>query len=117
MKKLLNPIEFFDDKKLLMTNLIIFAIGMVVATLMRAVFGSPIEFHFLSEIEVSQIILINLYAIGIMTFLLFISGKSINSTTRFIDCLNLYLLVFIPCLMRPLRASPVIIRSSSTRIL
>ncbi len=96
MKKLLNPIEFFDDKKLLMTNLIIFAIGMVVATLMRAVFGSPIEFHFLSEIEVSQTILSNLYAIGIMTFVLFISGKIINSKTRFIDCLNLSLYLRIP---------------------
>src|SRR5690554_7256639 len=96
MKKLLNPIEFFDDKKLLITNLIIFAIGMVVATLMRAVFGSPIEFHFLSEIEVSQTILSNLYAIGIMTFVLFISGKIINSKTRFIDCLNLSLYLRIP---------------------
>src|SRR5690554_7105604 len=96
MKKLLNPIEYFDEKKLLTINLIIFIAGTTLAIFMKAVFGSPIDLHFAPEISVLNTLPSNIYAILLMTAALFISGKIINSKTRFIDCLNLSLYLRIP---------------------
>ncbi len=96
MKKLLNPIEFFGEKKLLTINLIVFIAGTTLAVFMKATFGSPIDLHFASEISVLNTLLSNISAILMMTAILFISGKIINLKTRFIDCLNLSLYLRIP---------------------
>lgn len=96
MKKLLNPIEFFDDKKLLMTNLIIFVAGTIVAVLMRAWFSSIIQVLFKSKVNVYETIIENIVCVLLLTAVFFISGKIINKKTRFIDCLNLGLYIRIP---------------------
>ena len=91
MKKLLNPIEFFNDKKLLIANIIIFVIGTTVSVLMCANFESPIDLHFDSKIVPLQTILGNTIATISLFIVFFISGKLINKKTRWIDCLNLAL--------------------------
>ncbi|HLW41644.1 MAG TPA: hypothetical protein VKY82_04685 [Flavobacterium sp.] len=96
MKKLLNPIEFFDDKKLLITNLIIFVAGTIVAVLMRAWFSSIIQVLFKSKVNVYETIIENIVCVLLLTAVFFISGKIINKKTRFIDCLNLGLYIRIP---------------------
>ena len=96
MKKILNPIEFFNDKKLLITNLIIFVIGTVISVFMKGIFGSPIDLHFTTEIDILTSVLGNLSAIITMAIVLFITGKIINKKTRLVDCLNLALYIRIP---------------------
>lgn len=96
MKKILNPIEFYNEKKLLIVNLIIFVVGTALAVLMRAVFGSPIDLHFESEIVLLPSVLGNITATLTMMLVLFITGKIINRKTRLIDCLNLALYIRIP---------------------
>lgn len=91
MKKLLNPIAFFEEKKLLTINLILFVIGTVVSVLMCATFESPIDLHFQSKIVPSKTILGNAVATFSLFLIFLISGKIINKKTRWIDCLNLAL--------------------------
>ncbi len=96
MKKLLNPIEFYNDRKLLIANLIIFAVGTTLAVLLKAVFGSPIDLHFESEIALLPSVLGNIMAVLTMMLVLFVAGRIINRKTRLIDCLNLALYIRIP---------------------
>ncbi len=96
MKKLLNPIEFYNDRKLLIVNLIIFVVGTALTVLLRGVFGSPIDLHFESEIVLLHSVLGNITAVLTMMLVLFIAGKIINRKTRLIDCLNLALYIRIP---------------------
>lgn len=96
MKKLLNPIEFFNDKKLLLTNLIIFVIGTVISVFLFATFESPIDLHFSNKIVPEQTIIGNTISIISLFLSIFLSGKIINKKTRLIDCLNLALYLRIP---------------------
>lgn len=96
MKKLLNPIEFYNDRKLLMINLIIFLLGTSLAVFMKAVFGSPFNLHFENTLVPVESLTGNIVAILTMTLVLLAAGKIINKKTRFIDCLNLALYIRIP---------------------
>lgn len=96
MKKLLNPIEFYNDRKLLSTNFVFFIIGTFLAIFMKAVFGSPIDLHFEDTLVPTESIVGNIVAILTMTIVLLAAGKIINKKTRFIDCLNLALYIRIP---------------------
>src|SRR5690554_4401999 len=96
MKKLLNPIEFFDDKKLLMTNLIIFAIGTIVAVFMRAWFSSNFSIFFRTEIDPFRTFTENILSVILTALVFLISGKIINKKVHFIDCVNLSLFIRIP---------------------
>jgi|SRR5690606_32572456 len=96
MNKLLNPIEFFDDKKLLITNLIIFFIGTVLSITMYATYESPIDLHFSDKIVPEKTIIGNTLSVTSLFLSIFLAGKIINKKTRIIDCLNLalYLRIF-----------------------
>lgn len=96
MKKLLNPIEFYNDRKLLIVNLIIFAVGTALAVLMQAWFSSTIQLLFKSKISIYETTLENIISISLLTFVFFVAGKIINRKTRLIDCLNLSLYTRIP---------------------
>lgn len=96
MKKLLNPIEFFNDKKLLLTNLIIFVIGTVISVFMKAWFSSVIQVLFKSKINIYETSIENIVCVLLLTVIFYISGKIINKKTRLIDCLNLSLFIRIP---------------------
>ena len=96
MNKLLNPIEFYNDRKLLIANLIIFVIGTALAVIMQAWFSSAIQLLFKSKISIYETTLENIISISLLTCVFFISGKIINRKTRLIDCLNLSLYTRIP---------------------
>lgn len=96
MKKYLNPVGYFDDRKLLLTNLIIFAIGTTLAIFMKAIFGSPIDLHFENKLVPAETLIGNITAILTTSLVFLIAGKIINKKTRFIDCLNLAFYIRIP---------------------
>jgi len=96
MKKLLNPIEYFNDRKLLLSNLFIFVVGTTLAIFMKAVFGSPIDLHFENKLVLTETLTGNITAILTISLVLLAAGKIINKKTRFIDCLNLALYIRIP---------------------
>lgn len=96
IKKLLNPIEYFNDRKLLLSNLIIFTLGTTLAIFMKAVFGSPIDLHFENKLVPAETLTGNIIAILTMALVLLAAGKIINKKTRFIDCLNLAFYIRIP---------------------
>jgi len=96
MKKLLNPIEFFNDRKLLFANLIIFVIGTVLATVLLATFDSPIDLSFSDKIVPKRTIIGNIISTLSLCLALLIAGKIINKKTRLIDCLNLGMYLRIP---------------------
>jgi len=96
MMKLLNPIAFYNDRKLLIANLIIFAVGTALAVLVQAWFCSTIQLLFKSKINIYETTIENIIAISLLTLVFFTAGKIINKKTRLIDCLNLSLYTRIP---------------------
>ena len=96
MKKLLNPIEFYNDRKLLIVNLIIFIVGTVLATVLLATFDSPIDLSFSDKIVPKRTIIGNIISTLSLCLALLIAGKIINKKTRLIDCLNLGMYLRIP---------------------
>ena len=51
MKKLLNPIEFYNDRKLLIANLIIFVVGTTLASYFRGWFDHTFHLSFRTDIN------------------------------------------------------------------
>lgn len=96
MKKLLNPIEFYNDKKLLIANLIIFAVGTALAVLMQAWFSNNFSVMFRTDINTYKTITENVLSIIITASIFFLAGKIINKKTRLIDCFNLSFFIRIP---------------------
>lgn len=96
MKKLLNPIEFFDEKKLLTINLIIFIAGTVIAIYTQAWFSSIIQVLLKSKMDAYETISENILCVLLLTVIFWVSGKIINKKTRLIDCVNLALYIRIP---------------------
>ena len=96
MKKLLNPIEFYNDRKLLIANLIIFLVGTTSAVFLQTTFESPIDMHFSDKIELKLTILGNFISTLSLFLAFFLAGRIINKKTRVIDCLNLSMYFRIP---------------------
>lgn len=96
MKKLLNPIEFFNDKKLLIANIIIFVIGTIISVFTKAWFCSIIQTLFKSKINAYETILENIICIILLTSIFYTAGKIANKKTRLLDCLNLSFFIRIP---------------------
>lgn len=96
MKKILNPIEFFNDKKLLLINLIIFVCGTLLSVALHATFESPIGLHFSEKMVPAQTFSGNTISIISLCLAFFLAAKIINRKTRFIDCLNLAMYLRIP---------------------
>jgi len=96
IKKLLNPIEYFNDRKLLLFNFLIFIIGTIIAILMKGWFSSVIQLLFKSEVNIYETTTENIIVIILLTIVFFSAGKIINKKTRLIDCLNLSFYTRIP---------------------
>lgn len=96
MRKILNPIEYFDEKVLLKVNLIIFAIGTTAAILLRGWFDNTFHLAFRTHTAALPTLLENLFSVLLITVAFFITGKIINKKTRWIDSLNLALYIRIP---------------------
>jgi hypothetical protein len=64
-------------------------------------FDGIIDFHLLESVTFLEVVLDNLFKTVLLTTLLFITGKLINSKTRFVDVLNASLLARIPFYILP----------------
>lgn len=96
MKKILNPIEHFDEKILFKINLIIFAIGTAAAVFFRGWFDNTFHLAFRTHTAPLPTLLENVMSVLLITAAFFITGKIINKKTRWIDSLNLALYIRIP---------------------
>lgn len=96
MKKILNPIEYFDEKVLLKVNLIIFTIGTIIAIILRGWFDNTFHLAFRTHTAALPTLLENLFSVLLITLAFFITGKIINKKTRWIDSLNLAMYIRIP---------------------
>ncbi len=96
MKKLLNPIEFYNDKKLLIVNLIIFAVGTFISIMMRGWFDHSFHLSFRTEINALKTFTENVLSVVLIAISIFTAGKIINKKTRIVDSLNLAFYTRIP---------------------
>lgn len=93
---LINPFTKFSEKKLFFFGIIVAFAGSYVAFLSSATFDGIIDVHLISTTRLIDTLKENMLNIIILSLLLFIYGKKINSKTRFIDILNCVLLFRIP---------------------
>lgn len=96
MKKLLNPIEFYNDRKLLIVNLIIFVLGTTLAAYFRGWFDHTFHLSFRTDINFYKTFIESGVCVLLLGIFIFIAGKIINNKTRFIDALNLAFYIRIP---------------------
>jgi len=96
MKKILDPLAYFPDKKLLLYNSIIFLIGTAIAAWMQVDFSSTIDLHFRAEADEIATLIQNTIIVAILTTILWTAGYTINKKTRLIDALNLAFMIRIP---------------------
>lgn len=96
MKNIVNPIAFFNDKKLLFFNIVVFLIGTITSVYMRGWFDHTFHLSFRTEISFYKTIVENTFCTILLTFFIFFAGKIINKKTRFLDALNLAFYARIP---------------------
>ncbi len=96
MKKIINPIAFFNDKKLLVFNIIVFLVGTITSVYMRGWFDHTFHLSFRTEINFYKTIVENTFCSFLLTLFVFFAGKIINKKTRFLDALNLAFYARIP---------------------
>lgn len=96
MKKILDPIAFYNDKKFLIFNLIFFGVGTLVSIFMRAWFDNTFHLSFRTEINALNTFIENTFSVLLIMLAIFLCGKIINGKVRLIDCLNLSFYIRIP---------------------
>ncbi len=97
MKTLLfNPFKKYSERPLLIFGLITSIAGVVIATLTNTHFDGVLDTHFAKKVSLTTAGLESLCNLFSIVLVFFILGKFINSKTRFIDILNLALIVKIP---------------------
>ncbi len=93
---LLNPFTKFSEKQLLGFGLGMVVVGSALAATLGVTFDGAIDVHMLPETTILQSLKENAVTILLLTLLLFILGKIVNSKTRLIDILNASLLFRVP---------------------
>ncbi|HQX02945.1 MAG TPA: hypothetical protein PKZ44_02440 [Flavobacterium sp.] len=101
MKQLYNPFELYSERQLLIFGLVLTLIGSFLGYLFNGRFDGIIDFHLLESVTFFEVVLDNFFNAVLLTMLLFINGKLINSKTRFVDVLNASLLARIPFYILP----------------
>lgn len=101
MKQLYNPFELYSERQLLIFGLVLTLIGSFLGYLFNGRFDGIIDFHLLESVTFFEVVLDNFFNAVLLTMLLFINGKIINSKTRFVDVLNASLLARIPFYILP----------------
>lgn len=101
MKQLYNPFELYSERQLLIFGLVMTLIGSFLGYLFNGRFDGIVDFHLLESVTFLEVVLDNFFNTVLLTTLLFITGKLINSKTRFVDVLNASLLARIPFYMLP----------------
>ena len=101
MKQLYNPFELYSERQLLIFGLVMTLIGSFLGYSFNGRFDGIIDFHLLESVTFFEVVLDNFFNAILLTMLLFINGKLINSKTRFVDVLNASLLARIPFYILP----------------
>ncbi|MBA4154190.1 hypothetical protein [Flavobacterium sp.] len=101
MKPLYNPYELYSERQLLIFGLVMTLIGSFLGYLFNGRFDGIVDFHLLKSITFFEVVLDNFFNTVLLTILLFITGKLINSKTRFVDVLNASLIARIPFYILP----------------
>lgn len=101
MKQLYNPFELYSERQLLIFGLVMTLIGSFLGYSFNGRFDGIIDFHLLESVTFFEVVLDNFFNTVLLTTLLFITGKLINSKTRFVDVLNASLLARIPFYILP----------------
>ena len=101
MKQLYNPFELYSERQLLIFGLVMTLIGSFLGYSFNGRFDGIIDFHLLESVIFFEVVLDNFFNAVLLTMLLFINGKLINSKTRFVDVLNASLLARIPFYILP----------------
>jgi hypothetical protein len=93
---ILNPIRRFSAKQLLTFGITSTIVGSLIASIIDVTFDGLIDVHLHPEMTFLTSLKENSILVAIITLLLFVFGKIINTKTRFIDILNCCLLFRIP---------------------
>lgn len=101
MKQLYNPFELYSERQLLIFGLVMTLIGSFLGYLFNGRFDGIVDFHLLESVTFLEVVLDNFFNTVLLTTLLFITGKLINSKTRFVDVLNASILARIPFYILP----------------
>ncbi len=101
MKQLYNPFELYSERQLLIFGLVLTLIGSLLGYLFNGRFDGIVDFHLLESVTFFEVVLDNFFNTVLLTMLLYITGKLINSKTRFVDVLNASLLARIPFYILP----------------
>lgn len=101
MKQLYNPFELYSERQLVIFGLVMTLIGSFLGYSFNGRFDGIIDFHLLESVTFFEVVLDNFFNAVLLTMLLFINGKIINSKTRFVDVLNASLLARIPFYILP----------------
>lgn len=101
MKQLYNPFELYSERQLLIFGLVMTLIGSFLGYLFNGRFDGIVDFHLLESVTFLEVVLDNFFNAVLLTMLLFITGKLINSKTRFVDVLNASILARIPFYILP----------------
>ncbi|WP_396182923.1 hypothetical protein [Flavobacterium sp.] len=101
MKQLYNPFELYSERQLLIFGLVMTLIGSFLGYSFNGRFDGIIDFHLLESVTFFEVVLDNFFNTVLLTTLLFMTGKLINSKTRFVDVLNASLIARIPFYILP----------------
>ena len=101
MKQLYNPFELYSERQLLIFGLVMTLIGSFLGYLFNGRFDGIIDFHLIESVTFFEVVLDNFFNTILLTMLMFITGKFINSKTRFVDVLNTSLIARIPFYILP----------------
>lgn len=97
MKTLLfNPFQKYSDNRLLAVGLITTIAGIFGASMTHTHYDGVLDTHFSDNIPLQTALLESVFNALSLAMVFFILGKIINPKTRFIDILNIALIVKIP---------------------
>lgn len=102
MKLLYHPFELYSERHLLIFGLIMTLIGTYLGFLFSGRFDGIVDFHLMESVTFFEVVLDNFFNTVLLTILMFLAGKLINSKTRFIDILNISLISRIPFYLLPI---------------
>lgn len=91
-----NPFVKYSEKSIFIFSGLFSILGIVVAYYANVRFDGLLDVHQFEKVSFWQVTQENGINISVMTILLFVFGKIINSKTRFIDILNSVLVFRIP---------------------
>lgn len=114
---ILNPYTRFSEKQLLVVGVLSSIVGCLIASTLGITYDGLLDVHLRSGMTFQIAVQENSIVIILITLILFVYGKVINSKTRFIDILNSCLLFRIPLYLSALLTSIPIIKNLEKEVM